>query len=116
MLKKYVVLTLISRIIKKLFVSPEVSGAFSAIMSLRHSIMSLVGFICIAVMAQDGRDFQNLYSYRSFIYLRDSLMVKNWTSIVDELLLSAKRVPRSSQQAFYFVVRAVLSTRGIEER
>ena len=40
-------------------------------------------------------------------------MAKNSTSIVGKLLLSAKRVPRSFQEAFYFVVRAVLSTRVI---
>ena len=40
-------------------------------------------------------------------------MAKNSTSIVGKLLLSAKRVPRSLQQAFYFVVRAVSSTRVI---
>ena len=50
--------------------------------------------------------FQNLFSYRLFTYLRDTLVVKNWTSIVGKLLLSAKRVPRSLQQVFYFVVQA----------
>ena len=52
--------------------------------------------------------FQNLFSYRLLTYLRDTLglMVKNWTSIVGKLLVSAKRVPRSLQQVFYFVVRA----------
>ena len=40
-------------------------------------------------------------------------MAKNSTSIVGKLLLSAKRVPRSFQEAVYFVVRAVLSTRVI---
>ena len=40
-------------------------------------------------------------------------MAKNSTSIVGKLLLSAKRVPRSLQKAFYFVVRAVSSTRVI---
>ena len=37
-------------------------------------------------------------------------MAKNSTSIVGKLLLSANRVPRSFQEAFYFVVRTVLST------
>ena len=37
-------------------------------------------------------------------------MTKNSTSIVGKLSLSANRVPKSfSQEAFYFVVRAVLS-------
>ena len=40
-------------------------------------------------------------------------MAMNSTSIVGKLLLSAKRVPRSLQQAFYFAVGAVLSTRVI---
>ena len=40
-------------------------------------------------------------------------MAKNSTSIVGKLLLSANRVPRSFQEAFYFAVRAVLSTRVI---
>ena len=50
---------------------------------------------------------------RSFIYLPNTLMAKNSTSIVAKLLLSANRVPRSFQEAFYFVVRTVLSTRVI---
>ena len=49
----------------------------------------------------------------SFMFLRNILMAKNSTSVVGKLLLSAKRVPRSLQQACYFVVRAVLSTRVI---
>ena len=57
-------------------------------------------------MAYEGTDFQNLY-------LRNILMAKNSTSIAGKLLLSAKRVPRSFQEAFYFVVRAVLPTRVI---
>ena len=57
-------------------------------------------------MAYDGRDFQNLY-------LRNTLMAKNSISIVGKLLLSAKGVPRSFKEAFYFNVRAVLSTRVI---
>ena len=40
-------------------------------------------------------------------------MAKNSTSIVGKFLLSAKGVPRSLQQAFYFVVRTVSSTRVI---
>ena len=36
----------------------------------------MVGFIYIKVMVNDGTDFQNLYSYRSFIYLRITLMAK----------------------------------------
>ena len=40
-------------------------------------------------------------------------MAKNSTSIDGKLLLSANRVPRSFQEAFYFVVRTVLSTRVI---
>ena len=40
-------------------------------------------------------------------------MAKNSTSIVSNLLLSANKVPRSFQEAFYFVVRTVLSTRVI---
>ena len=40
-------------------------------------------------------------------------MAKNSTSIVGKLLLSANGVPRSFQEAFYFVVRTVLSTRVI---
>ena len=51
--------------------------------------------------------------YSSFIYLPNTLMAKNATSIVAKLLLSANRVPRSFQEAFYFVVRTVLSTRVI---
>ena len=51
--------------------------------------------------------------YRSFIYLRNTLMAKNSNSIVGKLLLSANRVPRSFQEAFHFAVRAVLSTRVI---
>ena len=57
-------------------------------------------------MAYDGTDFQNPY-------LRKTLMAKNLTYIVSKLLLSAKRVPKSFQKAFYFVVSAVLSTRVI---
>ena len=57
-------------------------------------------------MAYDGTDFQNLY-------LRNTMMAKNSTSIVGKLLLSAKRVLSSFQEAFYFVVRSVLSTRVI---
>ena len=49
----------------------------------------------------------------SFMYLGNILMAENSTFIVGKLLLSTKRVPRSLQQAFYFVVRAVLSTRVI---
>ena len=51
--------------------------------------------------------FQNLFSYRLFTYLRDTLglMVKNWTSIVGKLLVSAKST-ETLQQVFYFVVRA----------
>ena len=60
----------------------------------------------ITVTAYDGTDFQNLY-------LRNTLMAKNSTSIVRKLLLSANRVPRSFQEAFYFAARAVLSTRVI---
>ena len=37
----------------------------------------LVGFIDITVMVYYGTDFQNVYSYRSFIYLRNTLMAKN---------------------------------------
>ena len=66
----------------------------------------MVGVMYITVMAYDGMDFQNLY-------LRNTLMAKNSTSIVVKLLLSAKRVPRSFEEAFYFVIRAVLSTRVI---
>ena len=66
----------------------------------------MVGVMYITVMAYDGTDFQNLY-------LRNILMAKNSTSIVGKLLLSAKRVPRSFEEAFYFVIRAVLSTRVI---
>ena len=66
----------------------------------------MVGVIYITVTAYDGTDFQN-------IYLRNTLMAKNSTSIVGKLLLSANRVPRSFQEAFYFLVRAVLSTRVI---
>ena len=40
-------------------------------------------------------------------------MAKNSTSIVGKLLLSANRMPRSFQEAFYFAVRVVLSTRVI---
>ena len=64
-------------------------------------------------MVSHGTDFQNLYSYRSFISLRNTLMAKNSTSVVGKLLLSAKRVARSYHEAFYFVIRAVLSTRVI---
>ena len=56
---------------------------------------TLVGFIDITDIVYYGTDFQNLYSYRSFIYLLNTLMAKNSTPIVDKLLLSAKRVPRS---------------------
>ena len=66
----------------------------------------MVGVIYITVTAYDGTNFQNLY-------LRNTLMVKNSTSIVGKLLLSANRVPRSFQEAFYFAPRAVLSTRVI---
>ena len=66
----------------------------------------MVGVMYITVMAYDSTDFQNLY-------LRNTLMAKNSTSIVGTLLLSAKRVPRSFEEAFYFVIRAVLSTRVI---
>ena len=66
----------------------------------------MVAVIYITVTAYDGMDFQN-------IYLRNTLMAKNSTSIVGKLLLSANRVPRSFQEAFYFAVRAVLSTRVI---
>ena len=51
--------------------------------------------------------------YRSFIYLPNTLMAKNLTSIVGKLLLSANRVPRSFKESFHFAVRAVLSTRVI---
>ena len=57
-------------------------------------------------MAYDGTDFQNLY-------LRNIMMAKNSTSIVVKLLLSAKRMLSSFQEAFYFVVKSVLSTRVI---
>ena len=66
----------------------------------------MVGVINITVKAHDGIDFQS-------IYLRNTLMAKNSTSIVGKLLLSANIVPRSFQEAFYFAVRAVLSTRVI---
>ena len=66
----------------------------------------MVGVIYITVTAHDGTDFQN-------IFLRNTLMAKNSTSIVGKLLLSANRVPRSFQEAFHFAVRAVLSTRVI---
>ena len=66
----------------------------------------MVEVICITVTAYDGADFQNLY-------LRNTLMVKNSTSIVGKLLLSAHRGPRSFQEAFYFAVPTVLSTRVI---
>ena len=66
----------------------------------------MVGVMYITVMAYDGTDFQNLC-------LRNILMAKNSISIVGKLLLSAKRVPRSFEEAFYFVIRAVLSTRVI---
>ena len=67
----------------------------------------MVGVIYITVTAHDGTDFQN-------IYLRNTPMAKNSTSIVGKLLLSANRVPRSFQEAFYFAVRTVLSTRVID--
>ena len=66
----------------------------------------MVGVIYITVAAYDGTDFQNLY-------LRNTLMAKNSAFIVGKLLLSANRVPRSFQEALYFAVRAVLSTRVI---
>ena len=66
----------------------------------------MVGVIYITVTAYDGTNFQNLY-------LRNTLMAENSTSIVGKLLLSANRVPRSFQEAFYFAARAVLSTRVI---
>ena len=37
-------------------------------------------------------------------------MAKNSTSVVGKLLSSENRVPRSFQEASYFVVRVVLST------
>ena len=40
-------------------------------------------------------------------------MAKNSTSIVGKLSPSANRVPRSFQEASYFVVRIILSTRVI---
>ena len=64
------------------------------------------GWSYITVTAYDGTDFQNLC-------LRNILMAKNSTSIVGKLLLSANIVPRSFREAFYFAVRAVLSTRVI---
>ena len=66
----------------------------------------MVGVIYITVTAYDGTDFQNLY-------LPNTLMANNSTSIVGNLLLSANRVPRLFQEAFYFAVGAVLSTRVI---
>jgi len=36
----------------------------------------MIRFIYIKVMVNDGMDFQNLYSYRSFIYLRYTLIAK----------------------------------------
>ena len=64
------------------------------------------GVIYITVTAYDGMDFQNLY-------LQNTLMAKNSTSIIGKLLLSANRVARSLQVAFDFAAQAVLSTRVI---
>ena len=55
----------------------------------------------------------NTVTVSSFIQLRNTLTAKNSTSVVDKLILSAKRVLRSLQQAFYFAVRAVSSRRVI---
>ena len=64
-------------------------------------------------MAYYGMDFQSLHSDPSFIYLQNTPTAKNSTFIVGKLLLSAKRVSRSLQQTFSFLVRAALSTRVI---
>ena len=83
-----------------MFVSPEVSNAFYAIEQ------------CLELFILQSR-LITARIFKTYTYVRNTLKAKNSTSIVGKLLLSANRVPRSFQEAFYFAARAVLSTRVI---
>ena len=61
-------------------------------------------------MANYATDFQNLYSYLSFIYLRNIPMAKKSVSNVGKLLLSCKKCAESIKTGLLFCCWSFLST------